>query len=398
MGIRSWGVVVVVLFACSPTSPPTSPPTDVQRSADTTTTVSYRKGVRIEHWLAHVAPIYEGRSHIAHTFAAAWFDDEDLRWIAAHGFDHIVVPTSAEEIFDVEGAPVAAAFAPLDRTIAAANTLGLGVVIELVGSPPRRGVAPRYDPDEDFDPDDAAALRRRTEAWRRLAQHYRDVGDGLRFAHAETLPPSSPDPNQRLQGYVAAIHDATPTRFVYVAAPIRPRRADEAEFLFAPPGASTEHLGALDLDALGPHVGVKFTYYEPEAFVFQDPRHGAVPFPGVVPNDIEGIAPSLRGTTMDVASIDAAFARVATWRAAEATTHEVYLGDFGMTEGVDPEATVRYLQAVTAAAARHGFGWAIYDYESGRAVRGEDGGPTAIYDGLGLEHAIGPVDPDHAAP
>ncbi len=85
------------------------------------------------------------------------------------------------------------------------------------------------------------------------------------------------------------------------------------------------------------------------------------------------------------ADIDAASARVARWRATSAPEREVYLGDFGLTEGIDPSATAAYLQAITGAARRHDLGWAIYDYESGRAVRGDDGGPTAIGRGLDLD-------------
>lgn len=367
--LLAWHIV-----AC--TVPPPRSTTPVIADADTTSgdvasasaRFTYRHGVRVEHWLAHVAPMYEGRSGIAHTFAAAWFDREDLGWIAGHGFDHIVVPASAEELLDPGGATVAAALAPLDRTIAEANALGLGVVLELLGSAPRVGVPPRYEPDEDLDPADPEEQRRRAAAWGRIALHFADVGEGLRFAHAEALLPPTPDPNPRLQAYVGAIRAADPERFVYVMPPVRERSAGEAGFLLAPPGATIEHLGALDLDALGPRVGVKFTFYEPESFVFQDPSHGAVPLPAST-----------------AADIDAAFARVARWRATSAPEREVYLGDFGLTEGIDPSATAAYLQAITGAARRHDLGWAIYDYESGRAVRGEDGGPTAIGRGLDLD-------------
>jgi hypothetical protein len=92
----------------------------------------------------------------------------------------------------------------------------------------------------------------------------------------------------------------------------------------------------------------------------------------------------MRALTLLVAVAAAAlFARVAEWKKAH-PDRELYLGEFGMVEGVDPGATRRYLEAVTGAARRHGIGWAIYDYESGCAVRGEDGEPTAIYHGLGL--------------
>lgn len=363
-----------LVVACTASPPRSTTPAPIDADSPSVDIASpsarftYRHGVRIEHWLAHVAPMYEGRSGIAHTFAAPWFDGEDLGWIAGHGFDHILVPASAEELLDPGGATVAAAIAPLDRTIAEANALGLGVVLELLGSAPRVGVPPRYDPDEDLDPADAEEQGRRAAAWGRIALHFADVGDGLRFAHAEVLLPPTPDPNPRLQAYVGAIRAADPERFVYVMPPVRERRWDETGFLLAPPGATTEHLGALDLDALGPSVGLKFAFYEPESFVFQDPSHGAVPLPAST-----------------AADIDAAFARVATWRAASAPKREVYLGEFGLTEGIDPAATAAYLRAVTGAARRHDLGWAIYDYESGRAVRGEDGEPTAIGRGLALD-------------
>jgi hypothetical protein len=365
-----------------PAPAPAAPAGEAQRAA-----FSYQGGVRIEHWLHHVAPRYVGRSNVAHTYAAAWFDDEDLRWIAQHGFDHVVIPTSAEEVFAVGGEIAPEAIAPLERVIASANELGLGVVVELAGAPRTADTAPRYDPDETFDPTDPAEQQRRAEAWGRLARHFAGVGEGLRFGHAESALPLTPDPNVRLRAYLAAIRESSPTRFFYVMPPMRARTAGEAHYLSAPPGASTEHLRALDFDGtdgFDAHVGAKLTYREPEAFIFQRPRQGpAIPFPGVVPADAEDRAAPFRGQTLSVADIDATFARVAEWRKAH-PDRELYLGEFGMVEGVDPGATRRYLEAVTGAARRHGIGWAIYDYESGCAVRGEDGEPTAIYHGLGL--------------
>ena len=52
-------------------------------------TYTFKKGVNISHWLSQNGP--------EQPYAAAWFDEEDVAWIAAQGFDHIRYPVDGRE-------------------------------------------------------------------------------------------------------------------------------------------------------------------------------------------------------------------------------------------------------------------------------------------------------------
>lgn len=99
------------------------------------------------------------------------------------------------------------------------------------------------------------------------------------------------------------------------------------------------------------------------------------------------MAEAASGRELTAAAIDADFARLAAWAKSNAPGRDLYLAEFGVGHGREPGSSRRYIAAVSGAAVRHGIGWAIYDYESGRAIRDARGRPTAAYDGLGIAPA-----------
>src|SRR4051812_39284380 len=50
----------------------------------------FRRGVVVNHWLA-------SNYDAVHAYGGAWFDREDVAWIARHGFDHVRVRVSAKD-------------------------------------------------------------------------------------------------------------------------------------------------------------------------------------------------------------------------------------------------------------------------------------------------------------
>ncbi|MEQ1564638.1 MAG: hypothetical protein ABMA64_03285 [Myxococcota bacterium] len=339
---------------------------------------TFRRGVHVRHWLGHLVPTYLGHSGVPHTYAAPWFDDEDLEWIAAHGFDHVQVHVDAEQWFADDGALDEPALAPFDALLASAGRRGLGVVLLLDGTP--GATAP-------FDPSDPGAVARRTDGWRQVAARFAAVGPALRLRTAEDPEPSTESARERLSGYLEAIRASSPRRFVYLPVPLG-AGGDPQD----PLAALGEPTGWDDA------VGLSFSYYRPELFVFQRGDQAVrVPWPGVVPDlgelsedrYAEWYLPVARaavpGAPLGPELVDAQIAALGAWVTAHDPGRELLLGEFGLYEGgPDPDAARRYLGDVVRAAERHQVGWSIYDYESGRAIRGDDGQPTVFYDALPL--------------
>src|SRR5690606_27507857 len=76
------------------------------------------------------------------------------------------------------------------------------------------------------------------------------------------------------------------------------------------------------------------------------------------------------------------FARAGAW--AEAHKARVYVSEFAVYRVADAESTERYIRALRRASERHGFSWAVWDYNGEFAVR-RDGQPTAVWKGLFTE-------------
>ena len=145
-----------------------------------------------------------------------------------------------------------------------------------------------------------------------------------------------------------------------------------------------------DVEWSDPHTALSVDFREPELFTFQyDTRIPPITFPGKVPvlaplldADDPNLAQS--GREFDVATLDARIAGFAGRVANIAERHEVYVGSWGVLQRADDDSARRYVHAARSAFERHGFAWALYDYHSGCAVRGADGKPIRVLEGLAL--------------
>jgi imidazolonepropionase-like amidohydrolase len=323
--------VAVALAACGHPSPRPAAP-------------SFKRGVTVNHW---VGSNYDE----IHSYGGAWFDREDVAWIARHGFDHVRLRISMKDWLRADGTLDPAKLAPIDAAVewATAEQVGLVLVATVYSVGDYAAEAPM----------DLAAEPIVTHAatiWELVARRYAAVGDQLRFELLHVPNPTTP---ASLDTYyarmLAAVRVATPTRFVYLTTANRELA-----------GVKTLTLPADD------RVGLSLEYFEPAAFSFQvDEAAPRVAFP----DEAAGLTPKV---------IDAAFAALAADVATYAPGREVYVGQWGVYHTADDASARTYIAAVKAALDRHGFAWAIYDYESGCAIRGADGTPTAAYAGLGL--------------
>jgi hypothetical protein len=242
------------------------------------------------------------------------------------------------------------------------------------------------------DPHDASTVEPSRAMWGRIARRFHTVGEGLRFQFGESELPASSRPGERFERYVAAIRAASPERFVYLPLPVE-GAGDASASSYA---VTRYEPQALTIERFDARVGVALSYWEPQVYSMQLPDQGLrVPFPGVVPDpgsatlthpdaDYVALLRAQAGRRLDAAQIIDDLARIASWNRGLSEPRQLYLSRFGVLEDNAAADTQRYVRAVVEAAARHDMGWAIYDYESGRAIRGADGKPTPALLGLGL--------------
>jgi endoglucanase len=212
-----------------------------------------------------------------------------------------------------------------------------------------------------------------------VAKRFAREGDYLRF---EILnEPVAPE-NQMLNAFnrvmLAAIRESNPKRVVYLTSNRWSAFSSVTDV-------------ALPDD---PHIALTLHFYEPMIFTHQranwvqcPPDMPLVKFPGAVP-DLSALFPNdhyLKHATpanLTVAQIDEAFAKVAAWAKANAPHTEIHIGEFGVYAPADAASKRAYCAAVVHAAESRGWGWAVWDYQGGFAVRDQEGKPTPILEGL----------------
>jgi hypothetical protein len=304
---------------------------------------THRHGVVVNHWLA-------SNYDAVHSYGGAWFDREDVAWIARHGFDHIRLRASAKDWLRPDGTLDPEKLAPLDGLLAWTAAENLGLTVALTAFP-----VGSFTGETAIELGDDAVAGSAATVWRLVARRYAAAGDNLRFELVHSPNARTPAGlaafNRRA---LAAIREVAPRRFVYLT------------------------INKMSFDAVAQatlpdeHTGLALQYFEPEAFTFpDDDSKPHVAFPG-------------EGPRMTAAAIDGDFAKLASWAAQHASGHELYIAQFGVYHTADAASQRAYLGAMRAALERHGLSWAIYDYESGCAMRGADGTPTVAYEAIGL--------------
>ncbi len=329
---------------------------------------TFRQGINISHWLSQNYP--------ERPYAADWFGESDVAWIADQGFDHIRFPIDGRLWLQADGSLDESKIKPFEQALAWARARDLGVILDM-----------HFLPGASFDPtaQESSLFTDRTlqhdvaNFWRHVARRFADADAGLRF---EILNEPVAEENQQLNALnrvlLAAIRESNPTRTVYLTS----NRWS---------GFSTLSDVVLPDD---PHVALTLHYYEPMIFTHQ--RASWVEFPDDMPVvTFPGTAPDLTGTVradhwvlqsaghaLTAAAIEADFIRVARWVKQQAPDVEVHIGEFGVYDKAPDDSRERWTKAVRESCERHGFGWAVWDYRGGFAVRDAAGEGTAILQGL----------------
>ena len=334
---------------------------------------TFKRGVNIDNWLSQ----NEG----AMTYAAPWFTEQDVAWIAAQGFDHIRFPIDSRIWLKADGTLDEAKVAPFDEALVWVRKYGLGAILDvhfLHGADFNSGA--RSDTRVFTDP---VLMEQAANTWRTLATRYAKEDDYLRF---EVLNEPKAEKNSELNVFnfrmLAAIRESNPTRMVYFP---------------CNKWNTIPNVVDLELPANDPNVAVTVHFYEPLLFTHQKApwiypvpdKMPEVPFPGKVP-DLTGVPassehplPKPLPTTLSVEKdIDPMFARLAEWVRTKAPGREVLLGEFGVFNRADAQSTINWARAVRKVCERYGFGWTVWGYKSEFPVRHKDGSPAPMLEGL----------------
>ena len=330
-------------------------------------TFTFKRGVNISHWVSQ----NEGPN----SYAASWFGEADMEWISKHGFDHIRLAVDFRECIRADWTIDETKFRPVDAAIRWARDRGLGVVLDA-----------HFLPGADFgNGGDGRAFvnpelqNQVADLWERVARRFANEGPWLRF---EILNEPVAETNQQLNDFslrmLAAIRRSNPTRIVY---------------LTSNKWSSFNTVKDLTLPS-DPNIAVAVHFYQPIIFTHQqaswvgmNERMPRVEFPGHL-EDLKGKVPDQIWTLYEnhrdltVADIDAAFDRLAMWKAAHSSVQDIYLGEFGVYKPADDASKRRWIAAVSSNVEKRGWGWAIWDYNDTFGVRDAKGNPTANYEGL----------------
>ena len=335
---------------------------------------SFKRGVNIANWLSQNEP--------GLPYAAPWFREEDVAWIAAQRFDHIRFPIDSRLWLKPDGTLDEAKVAPFDQALAWTRKHRLGAILDvhfLDGADFNTGAA--SDLRVFTDP---ALMDKAAHLWRLLARRYASAGADLRF---EILNEPKAEQNAQLNVFnarmLAAIRESNPTRVVYF--PVNKWN-------------TIPNVVDLALPAGDPNVAVTVHFYEPMVFTHQRApwvysaasvkAMPAVPFPGKVPDlsetgEKDHPERKMSGVELSVErDITPLFEQLAAWARTKGAGREILLGEFGVFEAAERASAIRWTRGVRQACERHGFGWTVWAYEGVFAVRQWDGRPAPMLEGL----------------
>lgn len=332
-------------------------------------TYAFKRGVNISHWLS--------QNFGARVYGAPWFTEADVEWISKQGFDHIRLPVDVRSCLTADGALDPARLKPIAESIEWSRKRGLGLVLDA-----------HFLPGADFNSQggdkrvytDLVLQEKVAGVWRELAKAFAQHGDYLRM---EILNEPVAEKNEQLNPFIkkmlAAIRESNPKRVVYI-----------------PSNRWNQFSTVPDLELPDDqHIALTVHNYEPLIFTHQ--RAGwadlaetlpPVKFPGEVPDwRPHLLRPAHQpfpapGTKLTAKQLDDMFAKVAAWVEKTRPGMEVYLGEFGVYRPADDESKVNWLQTMVKNCEKYGWGWAIWDYKGGFAVRDPEGNGTAILQGL----------------
>ncbi len=318
--------------------------------------ITFKRGVNITDWIVK---------------GALTTRDEDLRWIAEHGYDHVRLPFDATRLMERNGRLKAESLKPVDMVLQRAKKNRLGVVLgchQFEGA----NFLPIALDERLFT--DRKLQEKYANLWRQIAEHYRSEGNSLRFDLLdEAVSSDSNAVNVLMERAVRSVRRVSPDRVLYVTG------NNWSQFRFA------RYIKVYD----DRNIIYVFHFYEPLIFTHQGTAN---PEPEErYEKPVKSSANGARGTEgqnllrfnripLDCSFVKSEFGILAEW--ARRKNVKVAVNEFGVFDAAPAESAARWMGCVRAECEKYGFDWAVWDYRGDSGVRGEDGNPTAVHRGL----------------
>lgn len=323
-----------------------------------------RRGVNASHWLGqHPPDRYADPNR---------FCENDVRWIANEGYDHVRIPVDGRILLDEHGHLRRDLLTPFDEALRWSEAAGLAVIFDMhylegTSFSENKGVVKElYTSD--------ALMAKAASLWAQVAAYFHGRAPHMVF---ELLNEAVADEHEQLntlnRRLLDGLRSEEPERMSLVSS----NRWGKFE--------NAPHLARYD----DPNLAYAFHTYEPGFFTHQFahwtplpevyPHH--VPFPFTAAQ-LDPPAPlgehrfEASATGADAAWVHEQFAHLAAW-AAERDHPPILIDEFGTYHACPMASGWRWLQAIRDACETFGFGWTVWDYEGGFAIRdGQSGQPT----------------------
>ncbi len=331
-----------------------------------------KRGVNISHWLS--------QSERRGAEREAWFQREDVKFIAEAGFDHIRIPIDEEQMFDEALNPEPEAFALLHNALEWCKEFGLNAVVDLHilrshhFNAEEKPLFTKVEAQEQF-----------YDCWRKISAELKKYPRSM-VAYELMNEPVADDPEQWnviVNRCLDVVRELEPERKVIIGAN-RWQAYDQVKNLRVPEDDE--------------NVIISFHLYNPFQFThfrasWTDQRDMPVKiyYPGYLAKkaDIEALSPELQkkygwlaseGGYNDISTLESQIKQA--YDAAAAMGKSAYLGEFGVIKGADEASRDQWYRDIAAVCKKYDIGYATWDYKGGFGII-RDGKPVdAIIEAL----------------
>lgn len=339
---------------------------------------TFRQGVNLAHWTDH---LFEGRKY----GDPKWFNATDVAWIARQGLDHIQIRVSGVEVTNPDNTLNLQRLSVLDSAIVWCKRENLGTIITLMEFP-------GFDIDSTLSVADQNNIRLQKQVvfWEALSSYFAGYGPSVRYnihGRPGTLPKDSVYLNNFIHRVVKAVRKKNPERKIYL------------------PAVSLKKLHQLSIPKEDPNICISADYEDMDIFALQYARPYFFPldfphigFPDTVP-DLANLlekkhwAQAYSRAILDENYLNKDFDKVVSWMQEHAANREFHITAWGYYVGYpfdpkayeDPKSIENYAKAFYKSSADRNLYWAIYDYNSGMAIRDSLGDPAVLLKALPLK-------------
>jgi len=328
--------------------------------------IALGRGVNISHWLSQSDARGEQRR--------TWFTADDVRRIAAWGFDHIRLPVDEEQLWDEQGRREQEAFDLLAAGLDWAEAAGLRVVVDL-------HILRSHHFNQPTQPrlyTDAKELSRFCDLWRDLAAFLAERRED-HVAFELLNEPVARDPadwNRVAAAALAAVRQVQPTRPAVLGSN-RFQSCDTFADLVVPDD---------------PNLILSCHYYDPVLITHHQASwspvgvyDGQVAYPGKIVSDAAMAAIGDPAVRSAVERSNDVWDRRRTWvqlkkpmAVAKRTGLPLYCGEFGCIHRLPQALRIAWYTDVVAVFHELGIGYANWDYRGEFGLLTDHGQDTAI--------------------